>query len=1355
MRRSTLTRLRAAAASAAAFAVAVGIGLPQASADSPPPRAADGWSAETEAALSDDGAAKDAQPAFKPSAVAKDRRAAVLGADYAASSDRAFTTSGDATGFHVMVAEEKNGYGWRTAATLSEAGFDTDTWIGNACVTESGRYAAVAYAPRTFTNKPELMSRGAFTAIVDLDTGSVRKLPFQATMGYFSPGCGSGEEAVFSQFTDEVSSAASETRLITVAAPSGTTHKARVGGQITSAVPAAGGHIVAAQGHRIVRIDGRKVRVVARTHGVPFQLKPDADGGVTFIDRLPGAAGAPAQADAESEAAVSRVTAAQLRSPAAKNTAQSLAKGKLTAFDLARAADGTVFVTGTARSDPGRKLPGSVRNPGGIAKDARVSSHGRAALTTAWVDGKDSRISPGDALAARPARVTMTVLDTDRSVTLDAMPQERVGSAKAQDTSLAASPALPRSVQAKAESSKSATASPVESDRTCSVPRGDVKLQAYQPTPRQIEWAVDQAVVSNLNAKASRPADWRNTGMPAYSPQSLFPLSPLSGGTGSDWRIPAQILLGVTAQESNMWQATRYAVPGVSANPLIGNYYGVSYASDGEQGDPWAINWAEADCGYGVTQVTDGMRLPGKGQPTLSETQQRAVAVDYAANIAAGADILADKWNQTRADGLVVNNGEPKWMENWFYALWAYNSGYYPKAEAATKSGKWGVGWTNNPANPLWKENRLPFLEASNGDDDYSHASHPQDWPYQEKVIGWAARPISAMFRPGDYQPGYRQATWNQVEYRTMAKPPVSLFCDTTNDCDPSRIDEGATNDTGGGPCLLPGDSSDPLYLKCWYHQPVTWKECGSAMRACGYPLHRFNTTYPEQDDPNPPVYPPRCSAELPAGTLIIDDVADGVTPTGASTATSTGPPPRSCGAVTSKAGTFGFDFPDPSGRMDLHQIGAGHENHFWFSHTYRQYGTEAPRTKVTGTWTLGTANRGWMRVWVHLPDHGAHTRQALYTVSGTDSTSPQRAKPQRVMSNKWVSLGVFNFTGTPQVSLSNITKDGNGTEDIAWDAAGFEPLDRKPAHQIVTMGDSYASGEGVTEGPGGVDYYPESDYYDGRTEATKNSCHRSTKAWSRQATLPGTATSIGARADAMDPALDFQFVACSGARHYHILGEGQNGELGQIEQGYLDQHTTMVALSIGGNDMRFADVVASCINPLVLDCRSTSLAAVDPSTGEKLSYETGPLSQWAPEWAHEIIRPRLSGMLRTIQEQAPNARIVLMGYPRLLSLDACLDLITGDEKVWLNHLADMVADEMAGAVDDANTRFGTNAVFSDPRDEFAGKGICGNPEGLHGIVLTGHSQADSRPNSMKSFHPTVVGARLYADSLEQTLSGS
>ncbi|MFH8991095.1 hypothetical protein [Streptomyces sp. NPDC017940] len=168
-----------------ALSLSAGVATTQAYAAAPPPGATSGWS---QPAARDSGA----KPGVQPSAVPAKQRSQVLGADYKKSADRTFTTSGDSTGFHVMVADAKDGYAWRTAASLSEPGFDTDTWIGNACVTESGKYAAVAYAPRTFTNKPDLMARGAFTAVLNLASGQVTKLPFQATLGYFSPGCGHG-----------------------------------------------------------------------------------------------------------------------------------------------------------------------------------------------------------------------------------------------------------------------------------------------------------------------------------------------------------------------------------------------------------------------------------------------------------------------------------------------------------------------------------------------------------------------------------------------------------------------------------------------------------------------------------------------------------------------------------------------------------------------------------------------------------------------------------------------------------------------------------------------------------------------------------------------------------------------------------------------------------------------------------------------------------------------------------------------------------------------------------------------------------------------------------------------------------
>lgn len=219
------------------LALTAGIAGNQAvAADSPgvPKKAAQGWSGPGASGTS------MAESGDKPRSLPVKERAATLGKNYRASNDIAWTTSGDGTGFHLLTGAEKDGYRWRTAASLSETGFDTDTWIGNACVTESGKHAAVAYAPRTFTNKPEMMSRGAFTAVVDLETGRITKLPFQATLGYFSPGCGHGEDAVFTALTDDTAKSP-KSRLVTVTAATGKVKsKVSVAGQVTSAIPVRG-----------------------------------------------------------------------------------------------------------------------------------------------------------------------------------------------------------------------------------------------------------------------------------------------------------------------------------------------------------------------------------------------------------------------------------------------------------------------------------------------------------------------------------------------------------------------------------------------------------------------------------------------------------------------------------------------------------------------------------------------------------------------------------------------------------------------------------------------------------------------------------------------------------------------------------------------------------------------------------------------------------------------------------------------------------------------------------------------------------------------------------------------------------
>jgi endonuclease/exonuclease/phosphatase family metal-dependent hydrolase len=894
-----------------------------------------------------------------------DRRAAALGSGWSRSADRSWTTTGDENAFRLLVADAADGYRWRTAAALAEPGVETDRWIGNACVTGSGRRAVVVYAPRTFTNEQALFDRGGFTAVVDLTTGAVRKLPVRTSLAYFNPGCGPGEDAVLTQATD---AGGGRTRLLRVDARNGAVRtRIEVPGQLTSPVPTPAG-IVAADRAAVVRVDPNGTRrVLARASSTPFRLAADGADGVVFMER-------------------SGAGRARVRHVGA--TAVTLAEGDLSGLDVTSGRGGRVFVTGAGRTAPIER---------GVALSAAPAG---------------SRISTEGGLALEPPR------SAGDTVTIAAR---------------AAGTGTPMSFSITASAAAADPGNPADfDDRYCSVPRNDPRNQAMQPKPRQVEWAVDQAVRGVLTVQ--RPANWKSLAMPAYTPQGLFPPLPLTGGGN----VPAQIMLAITAQESNMWQAARFAVPGVTANPLIGNYYGLDIYNDTED-DDWTIRWDHADCGYGVTQVTDGMRLAGRSKPgetALPYQTQRAVALDFAANVAAGLRILQSKWNETRNAGLIIGTGDPAKIESWFYAAWAYNSGFYPQAQAGQHNGAWGVGWANNPANPNYPANRGPFLEKGTEggySDDYTDAVHPQDWPYPEKIIGWAAHPIDALEAPDTMVSGYRKAWWTTLDAQHNATPKPWQFCDASNDCAygaanvpdaPEVIGEPA------GPCAH-RNSAGQIDLKCWYHAPATWQTCPSL---CGNEVLRFDPGYAYQEDGL--AYPPACDLSgIPVSAWVIDDVPNGV------------PSVRpGCGRPWSDAGTFTLHYkPDATGhypgKIDTHQLGMGLGGHFWMADT-RSAGTLGGRLDVDGTWRFDQEHHGLGRILVHLPPLTNGTTRAYYTVK-TRWGDRISVLNQRGAGNRWVSLGAFPFDGRPEVTLSSVSPGGDGSQRVAFDAVAFAPVSR------------------------------------------------------------------------------------------------------------------------------------------------------------------------------------------------------------------------------------------------------------------------------------------------------------------------
>ncbi|MBF4617386.1 NocE [Clavibacter sp. VKM Ac-2873] len=1305
-------------------------------------------------------------PADRSSDVADDRsvvpeaeRDRLLGEDWATTRDRATTAIGDQNGFTVYAADSSTGYEWAPVATLQAPGVETDRWIGNTCLTEDGSRMGVVYGTRAMTNDSTLFDAGAWGAIVDMSTGEVTQVGRGFSLAYFNPGCGSGNDVVMSAFTEDA-----QTRLVRIDAMDPTIETTtELGFEAASATPV-DGDIVAAVSGSLIRITPEGTpTVLASASGVPYDITV-AGSDVLYAER-----------DGD-KASVLRVPTA----PSGEGTeSDALATGAADDLGVQRDTSGHTYVLGETAVATAPLPPTTSLVKASIS--AQVSSAGQLLVEDTLNSTTSSQTVPDGASALTPVEVRATSRVTNEQLEFVLPPSgpTRVDAEEESDATIASKPTA--SNRAATQAVAGDPNNPAEAEATCAVARNDPSNQALQPKPRQVEWAVNQAVTGDLN-KPRSSVFLARAGLNGSTPQGLFPKVQLSGGG----RVPSQVMLGILAQESNLWQASRYTTPGVTGSPLIGNYYGNDVSSETFS---WTADFAHADCGYGVSQVTDGMRKAGSERPgelALSPLKQRAIALDYGSNIAAGLQIISQKWNQTRAAGLVVNDGDPAYVENWFYAIWAYNSGFYPETDKAKNNGAWGVGWANNPANPKYKQNRTPFLEGRPSD-----AARPQEWPYPEKVLGFAAWSLELFEDATTAVPAFRPAWWTSTESRTAVKPPAVIFCvPSVNDCDPAksvRPTAPGLSAEPSGPCTH--TNADKLYdLKCWMHGPLKWKpDCPGQ---CGNELLRFSTGYAEQADgtafaPNCAVRAPAAGSPqkrdtLPSDALVVDDTSVG--------------PVRPCEKQTNNGNfqfTFGAGLGGYPSKIDTHQLGAGWNSHFWFAHTRVAnsnsdlYGS----LDVTGKWTLNkTLASKWTRVFVHLPDHAAWTQQAAYVIDLGDGTKKTRVIPQRTGANTWVSLGVFKMMGVPSVSLSNLTRDADGYDDVAWDAVAFQPLAAKPADIVVAMGDSFSSGEGSSESGGGS-FYRETDIFGKHSSSTsnppyspdvinnreRNACHRSDKAWSRLAVVPGQTKSVGDLADTYSPSMDYHLIACSGALTQHVLPyysvseneresvrfrkSDQTGRLGkyrevsQLDSGFVDENTTLVTISIGGNDALFSDIVSACVG----------ISACDKA---KLEGDADLMPLATANRARDDVGPAVETVLNQIRKKAPNARILLMGYPALFSGPevACI-LIRNDQQYWLREAPAQINSALALAAQHLNTSAGQRVVvFQDPFTYFNDHELCktGAVGSYINNIRTDLSPGDdpifgpfvfsSGVTSAQSIHPNALGQAAYAQAMSAAL---
>lgn len=258
----------------------------------------------------------------------------------------------------------------------------------------------------------------------------------------------------------------------------------------------------------------------------------------------------------------------------------------------------------------------------------------------------------------------------------------------------------------------------------------------------------------------------------------------------------------------------------------------------------------------------------------------------------------------------------------------------------------------------------------------------------------------------------------------------------------------------------------------------------------------------------------------------------------------------------------------------------------------------------------------------------------------------------------------------------------GAGLATLAM-AAGLAAVPAQAVDKTtyVALGDSYAAGQGA--GP----------YLDG--------CYRSDNTYSE---LAADTKAIKLVSNA----------ACSGKTTQEVVSS---------QLGRLNRSTELVTITAGGNNLGFGDIVTNCVAAMEYPAYA---AACGEATADAMAQLNGPLAA------------DVAAMIQSVQAAAPNAKIVVTGYPYLFDpynvnpADPMAPFI-----LQATLLADGLNASIAGAALATDTDT-TEVLYVDVTTAFAGHGINSQVPWINGAI----------PDSPDSFHPNAMGYEAYYTAL-------
>ena len=333
----------------------------------------------------------------------------------------------------------------------------------------------------------------------------------------------------------------------------------------------------------------------------------------------------------------------------------------------------------------------------------------------------------------------------------------------------------------------------------------------------------------------------------------------------------------------------------------------------------------------------------------------------------------------------------------------------------------------------------------------------------------------------------------------------------------------------------------------------------------------------------------------------------------------------------------------------------------------------------------------------------------------------------------------------------------------------------------IVSLGDSYSSGEGIEP------FYGQNKASDEKVQDLDWLAHRSEKAWGGMLKSNGFTGTASTHRDE-----NWFFAAASGAKIEHLTStqtkhykyDGLEGDAVLPKQLSIFDNLDLtgndyVTITIGGNDIGFVDILTTAFieellfpsqgeaNTLIVNFLSNSY----PDIYNKTKTLSGLLNEKTTDSYKTTFISNLENAYSEIQKKAGDATILVAGYPSLFykeGFTVSLEYKTGfftipiefefpaEKAQAINNAVDVFNSMIKEAVENCATKKRMNIHFVSVADKFAGQEAYSSNPLINGILLTQSDDQNIDSSSFissYSFHPNAVGAEKYAEAVQKKIN--